>query len=117
MAAHRRARHDEHPDTIGAMAALAEALSELQDHAAALVLLTEIVSVQQRQLEESVLPARVGPGATWWTQARQLDAIHRVAITHNQMGNHQLALPLHQEVVEAQSKAAEDADDMDVLHS
>jgi hypothetical protein len=33
------------------------------------------------------------------------------------MENHQLALPLHQEVVEAQSKAAEDADDMDVLHS
>jgi tetratricopeptide (TPR) repeat protein len=116
VAAHRRAHHDEHPDTIGAMAALAEALSELQDHAAALVLLTEIVSVQQRQLE-SVQLAREGPGATWWMQTRQLDAIRRVANTHDQMGNHQLALPLHHEVLEAHSKTAEDADDIDVLHS
>jgi tetratricopeptide (TPR) repeat protein len=114
LAAHRRAYGDEHPATLCAMGALAQSLSDLQDHAAALALQMEVVAAGRRvagvgtwhrglELEPKFYETREVP--------HQLCSLAR---THDSLGNHQLALPLYQEAVEILSKVL-DADAQDLL--
>ena len=89
--AHRRAYGGEDPDTLRAMAALAQTLSEDSlDCAVALAMQTEIIAVKRRL-------AALEPEYFSYEYAD----IIRLANTHSRMGNHQLALPLYQEVVDS----------------
>jgi tetratricopeptide (TPR) repeat protein len=96
--------YGEHPQTLDAMVALAEALDDLQDHAAALALFSEVVVVGRRLVgvepDDNEVPLA--------------NCLCRLACTHVGMGNHQLALPLIQEAVEVLSRLL-DADDSQVL--